>query len=208
VREYEQHLWVEGNNDFHFISGLCKRFSLKQNFEIKDLKGVEKLLKALNNRLAEDRGTLGIVIDADEQPQKRWKSVKDKLKSLGYDCPETPAESGTILSHALLPGVGIWMMPNNEAPGKLEDLVRQLIPEGDELVPKVNETLNELEVSNIARYASKDRSKAFIHTWLAWQDTPGKPMGQGISANYYQLDHPVSANLVNWMKELFGHPTS
>ena len=89
----------------------------------------------------EDR--LGIVVDADHSKatdpddgfQKRWVQLKDTLTNLGYtDVPTQPDRNGTIvgLNQDERPWVGVWMMPDNQSPGKLEDFVRCLVRSGDE----------------------------------------------------------------------------
>jgi hypothetical protein len=53
------------------------------------------------------------------------------------------------------------------------------------------------------RFNAATEPKAIIHTWLAWQEEPGKPLGTAITARY--LDPEVSEVdvLVSWLKRLF-----
>jgi hypothetical protein len=51
----------------------------------------------------------------------------------------------------------------------------------------------------------RDRtSKANIHTWLAWQEEPGKPMGQAITAKYLNPKSKQAELFVNWLRALFA----
>jgi hypothetical protein len=52
-------------------------------------------------------------------------------------------------------------------------------------------------------YRSTHRSKALIHTRLAWQKTPGRPMGQAITAQVLPPNKPPAARFVDWLKNLF-----
>jgi hypothetical protein len=55
-------------------------------------------------------------------------------------------------------------------------------PPGDTLHPKAEAILQELEQAGLNRYISIHHPKALIHTWLAWQEKPGMPTGQAITA--------------------------
>jgi len=46
-------------------------------------------------------------------------------------------------------------------------------------------------------------SKAVIHTWLAWQEKPGRPLGTAITARYLDPNVPQVDVLVSWLKKLF-----
>lgn len=200
-----QELWVEGSDDQHVIWGLCKKVGLKQTFEVKPQGNDRKILAGLKPRLVgvDQARTLGIVIDADNSASRRWKSIHDRLEQLGYDCPKNSNSQGLIVKDDRLPTGGVWIMPDNEASGKIENFLHEMILESDELKTLANATLDKIENDGIQRYRPVDRSKAFIHTWLAWQHKPGIPMGQGIGANYFDLTHPTSEAFISWLKNLF-----
>lgn len=95
-------------------------------------------------------------------------------------------------------------MPDNLLPGMLEDFVRFLVPDGDVLLSKAESVLAEIEQSQIHRYSLVHHPKALIHTWLAWQKIPGRPMGQSITARVLLHDTPVALSFVRWLQRLFG----
>lgn len=45
--------------------------------------------------------------------------------------------------------------------------------------------------------------KAHIHTWLAWQEEPGTPMGLAITKRYLNADAPYVQQLMDWISRLF-----
>lgn len=45
--------------------------------------------------------------------------------------------------------------------------------------------------------------KAEIHTWLAWQKEPGKPLGQAITARYLNPNAPDAQQLIAWIRRVF-----
>ena len=53
---------------------------------------------------------------------------------------------------------------------------------------KVAAILNEIETEQLNFYSLTHRQKAFVHTWLAWQENPGMPMGQEIAAKALSHD--------------------
>jgi len=211
-----QQLLVEGKNDRHVIWALCQQYQLPETFSVEvpqeegteeGAEGVEALLNGLPERLkAENLRTLGIVVDADRNLSGRWQSVKDKLSSIGYrDIPQSPPAEGWVCapSDPYLPRVGVWLMPNNQLPGMLEDFVAYLIPPGDTLYPKAEAILQELEQAGLNRYSLIHHPKALIHTWLAWQEKPAMPMGQAITAQVLSCDCPIALIFIEWLKHLF-----
>jgi hypothetical protein len=127
------------------------------------------------------------------------------LKEFGYsEISEKPVENGLILeSEDFLPKLGIWVMPNNKLLGKIEDFIRLLVAkEKENLWQIVEKSVNEIPNEH-KLFAEKDISKAQIHTFLAWQEEPGRPMGESITRRYFQPDAPDAQNFVNWLKRLF-----
>ena len=201
-------LIVEGKNDQHVIWALCLRHNLPDNFSVEVVPegGVDALLDGIPVRLkGSGIQTLGIVVDADVAAQSRWDAIMSRLRASDYtDLPHTPDPHGSIIMQQDKPTVGIWIMPNNTIPGILEDFVAQLIPQDDQLRPKVEHALTEIEASRIHRYPIVARPKAFIHTWLAWQETPGQPMGLAITANTLRHNNELALAFVAWLSKLFG----
>lgn len=102
----------------------------------------------------------------------------------------------------MLPIVGIWLMPENTLPGMLEDFLHFLVPAGDNLWTLAEEVIEAVERQE-QRFRPTYRSKAKMHTWLAWQEEPGKPLGQAITARYLKADAPHAQKLIAWMRNLF-----
>jgi hypothetical protein len=94
-------------------------------------------------------------------------------------------------------------MPNNQLPGMLEDFVAHLIPPDDGLRPKAELVLQEIEEMGINCYTLVQRPKALIHTWLAWQSTPGMPMGQAITARVLKENSVIAFLFREWLEFLF-----
>jgi hypothetical protein len=196
-------LLVEGQDDKHVVSKLLFSNILMDSYTVKDKEGIENLLKSLPVELrASDLKRLGLIVDADSPLRTRWDSVANVLKVLGYDTvPATPAIGGMILRETGKPAVGIWLMPDNRADGMLEDFVKLLIPEDDALLPIVKAALDSVP-SEQRRFAQAHYSKAFIHTWLAWQEEPGVKMGAAITRKYLREDSPIAGDFIAWVRAL------
>lgn len=220
VKSGPRQLLVEGPDDRHVIWALRDQYKIsEESFSVeipaspnslekenKDEGGKELLLKILPTTLKEPNlETLGIILDADEDLQASWESVKDKLMGFGYQSiPKYPPPEGWIYSQPEFPKIGVWLMPNNQLPGMLEDFVQYLIPENDLLFPKAEQIIQEIETENLHNYKPSYRAKALIYTWLAWQKKPGKPMGQSITARVLQADTAIAAKFVIWLNQLFN----
>ncbi|WP_317619171.1 DUF3226 domain-containing protein [Laspinema olomoucense] len=96
--------------------------------------------------------------------------------------------------------VGVWVMPNNQLPGMLKDFAAMFIPEDDNLRPKAEDILREVEEGRLNRYGKIHRAKALIHTWLAWQETPGMPMAQAITARVLQKESAIAQVFAAWLQ--------
>lgn len=202
-------LLVEGNDDQHVVWALCEKHNIPESFDVIDCESVENVLKAFGVRLkiVDNNQRIGIVVDADVNLKSRWDSIVSILKKTGkYDCAtiELP-QDGLILepTDTTYPKIGIWLMPDNNQNGMLEDFMTALATPDDVLMKKSEDVLTELETEGIQKYKPVHRSKAKIHTYLAWQDVPGRPMGQAITANILNADSELAVKFANWLKELF-----
>ena len=200
-------LLVEGPDDEHVVKHICGNRGIAP-LEVKPHGGVENLLESIPVRLkaSEDGDIVGVVIDADSDVNARWRSLRDRLVKAGYqDVPADPTQDGTILGppdRTLLPRVGIWIMPNNKTNGILEDFLRFLIPQADALFGHVQSSVAAIPPA-VRRFSQPAETKAIIHTWLAWQKEPGKPLGTAITARFLDPQVPQVDGLVSWLNRLF-----
>jgi hypothetical protein len=210
-------LLLEGDDDvgvlFHLLSHYEVPISQRGQSEegkvsIKDGKGINRLLETLQILLKPqdmdiEWERIGIVIDADTNLAGRWQSVRDLLLRSGYtNVPLTPDAAGTIIYQEDRPVIGIWLMPDNTLSGMLEHFVRFLIPDGDALWARAEECISNIP-EHERRFSNGDFIKAHIHTWLAWQEEPGKPMGQAITKRYLDADALHAQSLMFWLRRLF-----
>jgi hypothetical protein len=146
---------------------------------------------------------VGVVIDADVTLAVRWNAVQTTLRRAGFsEIPNEPEETGTIIIEADLPVVGVWLMPDNRLPGMLEDFVAYLVPPGNSLFLRANDVVDAIPQDEL-RFTAAHRSKAVLHTWLAWQADPGTPMGLAITKKYFNAAASETTSFLGWIQRLF-----
>jgi len=199
-----QKLLVEGNDDLHVFFNIFVKHHVVKSFDVSDETGIDNLYKSLPVHLKTDISTLGVVVDADVDNDKKWRKLVSVFTKHGYSLPQSPEPTGTIVTKDNSPTIGIWIMPNNTDSGMLEDFVKYLVPCDDDLMPRVGDILDSIEADGLNKYKLIHRTKAEIHTWLAWQDAPGTPMGLAIKKTYLDANHDLCVHFVKWVNDLFN----
>jgi hypothetical protein len=199
-------LLVEGQDDLHVVCHLLEHHDFKPVFRVREEQGYETLLKGLPIRLkpGSDLERLGVVVDADVEALKRWRSIRGVLERSGYtDLPAEPDPAGTVVDHEYLPRVGVWIMPDNVGPGILEDYLGFLVPAGDSLIERVRQAVDGIPVAE-RLFIEAHYSKALIHTWLAWQEDPGTPLGLAIKKRYFNAEARHASIFLAWLTRVFS----
>lgn len=200
-------LYVEGINDLHVVANICNEYDIV-DFNIKELGGDGKLLgdvpAVVKSELAY-ADAVGIVIDADTSLADRWKSISSRLEQVGYeDFPPLPEAGGLVMGPRAdlhLPAMGVWIMPNNQDDGALEDFLASLVPQGNEDWGHAEACVSAL---GSRRFSPSDRKKAVLYTWLAWRETPGQPYGTAIGSRSFDVSAEPAVRFARWLQQLFG----
>ncbi|HYN77366.1 MAG TPA: DUF3226 domain-containing protein [Lamprocystis sp. (in: g-proteobacteria)] len=167
-----------------------------------DAKGDTLAMEALPLAVRSYR-RVGIVLDADFAPERRWQSICDRLSGEGFTMPGQPDPVGTVVERSDGKRLGIWLMPNNQSRGRLEDFLALLVPPGDPCWDWAGESTTQARKRG-AGFAEPDYIKARIHTWLAWQEEPALPFGTAIRAATFAHDAEAARGFVAWMERLFA----
>jgi hypothetical protein len=197
-------LWVEGKDDSAVTQSLCEAHQVPEDFRVETKTGVDEILDTFFAQLrSPETERFGLVVDANGNAQARWDSIRGTLAAEGY--PEIPdrlhAEGMVVPGTPHRPVFGAWIMPDNGSPGALEDFAAQLVPADDALWPRAGEAVDSIPADD-RRFPAVRRSKAHMHTWLAWQESPGSPMGQAIGKGDLRADAPAAQRFVNWLRRL------
>lgn len=212
-----QALIVEGNDGI-FLSNLCKerglappvgyetpkKFMDERAGFIKQAGGLENVLHTFRQTLnSTSFRQIGIIMDAnDAGPLFRCQRIEEIIKKRypGWQGSCIPSPKGTIIKESNLPVIGVWIMPDNQNNGYLEHFVADLIPEGDALWDHAQMVVAQLPEK---RFSGVREQKALLHTWLAWQETPGLPFGTALSSGILTPESLLADRFIEWFKEVF-----
>ncbi len=203
---------VEGSDDKHSLGHLLACHGVTYDWDkglppfpaIEVADGIEELLAGITAAVRSAALTsVGFVLDADISLSNRWQAVCDRLREVGMAPPDDPPAEGYIgVAEDYKATVGVWLMPDNQREGKLEDFLCNLIAEGDALIGHAGDaTAKATEID--MRFADGDAPKAVLHTWLAWQQAPGCPYGTAMRARYFDHDAEVAQRFVDWFRRLY-----
>ena len=203
-------LLVEGTDDEHVVKHICGNHGISPVLEIKPHGSVEYLIASIRATIesADDVGdTVGILVDADQNLPRRWRAVRAQLTAAGYrDLPAVPDRAGVIIeppADTLLPRAGVWIMPDNQNTGYLENFLRSMVPADQQALFKHAETSVAGIPAAALLFEQVDEPKALIHTWLAWQREPGRPFGTAITAGFLNPNVAESETFAAWLRNLF-----
>jgi hypothetical protein len=216
-QEPKLRLLVEGQDDLFAIAHLLeKRFAHGKSkvdakkdtpgkLHIKPYGGVEDLLAAGAIEVAaKTYERLGIVLDANGNPLSRWKSVSDRLASVGVVLPSAPERGGTVVAGVDAGWrVGVWLMPDNASHGALEEFLLPLMPPGDVLWSVAQTSTAGAEAPD-RRFGANDGLKARLRCWLAWQKDPGAGVGPALASGVLDAQHVAAEPFTKWCEGVFG----
>jgi len=224
-------LWVEGRDDQYVMQNLLKHHAIAclipdrrtdtptddSTISIEQQQGFDNLRKTLWRKIRgnEDLERVGIIVDADDPTnpsvniRNRWQSIKGVLHRFdAVVLPDDPSPDGTIGSLEREDGttlvVGIWIMPNNQLPGTLEDFIKFLVPaDRTSLWNRAEHCVDEIPPDE-RLFRPIDQQKVYLATWLAWQKRPGIPLGAAINQRYLDAKAPQAHKLIDWIRTLFA----
>ena len=190
-------LLVEGPDDEHVVKHLCDRSGLPCNFSIVQKGGFSDLSRSIPVELvAPSRLALGVVVDANDDPAARWQAVRDRCERRGIALPSHPDPEGVVVEGP--PRVGVWLMPDNQNSGQLEDLVAAMIPAEDVVWSLAQDFVDRIPESERPR----PEVKAQVHAWLAAR-AAARPMGSAIRTGHLDASSPAAISFVSWLERLF-----
>lgn len=213
-------LLVEGKFDKYVIGELLRQtpnevgevdiepFRKKDDDGLKpDEEGISILLKSLpvTIKATAPNHILGIIVDADIHELGRWQRIKQILVDAGYENIPATFPTGLILpTNDVLPRLGVWIMPDNQEEGIIENFIRQLIHDEDKLQPEIDTALDLIRDKGLQLFTEVHRPKAFIRTWLAWQEKPEMSFGVAVSKKVLTTNADLCLRFVGWLNRLFN----
>ena len=204
--QFTRVLLVEGQDDKHVVEHLYrKRFESAPPFEVLDKHGYQPLCDAIGPVLkAPDREVVGVIVDANDDLRSRWAAITDRLRRA---CPDIeigdPSPEGTIAGNG--PRVGLWLWPDNESSGEIEDFVAGMIPGDDPIWPLSRRYIEGIPVGQ-RPFSEGKTARAEIHAWLAVRKEPRR-MGAAFRTGDLKVDGPLATRFASWLENLFRNQT-
>lgn len=205
-------LLVEGAKDRRVIPELAEScgvaWSKPHPVDIKDLDGIENLLKPgyIETELkVPKRVALGVLIDGDTDPTARWRRVRDRFRAVAPAVPDDLPEGGLVVGQPSGPRLGAWVMPDNRLEGTLETFLAHLVP--DHATSPLwayaeGESIDRARQHG-ATWKDVQRSKAAMHSWLAWHDEPGRQLHEALKHRLLKPGSPIVDRFMAWFRALF-----
>lgn len=197
-------LLVEGQDDVHVVGHLWRqRHRSGSPFDIQDKEGIDNLLEAIGLEVkAPGRVAVGIVADANDDPNARWAAVSNRLRgvNVGIEMPDAPSPNGAIMGG--VPRVGVWLMPDNRRPGELENFAQEMVPDDDPVWPLARGYVRDIP-QEARKFSPNKTSRAELHAWLAMREEPGF-MGSAIGRGDLKTDGELCSAFLAWLERLFG----
>ena len=197
-------LLVEGKDDEHFVCHLNAKLNLNLPLNILTRTGIEDVLKVISTEIkVSGRKAVGIIVDANDNLDDRWKKISEILNAVNIDTPSSPPIDGTIIeSKNRNPRIGIWLMPDNKSSGELEDFVIQMIPDDDDIWPLAQIYINSIPKTS-RKFKRQKRRRAELYAWLAARKIPSR-IGWTISSGDLNVDGKLTQSFVYWLVKLFN----
>lgn len=92
-------------------------------------------------------------------------------------------------------------MPNNENNGMIEDFILDLIP--SERFDYTKNVVEQAQKADMTTFKDSHKSKAVIHTYLAWQHEPGNQISIAIKKATIDTKNDLAKDFIDWLNKLF-----
>lgn len=211
-------LLVEGYADRDFFEQVCKLFNLNPLVQVatsKDFQGIrntkEDVFKLLPNLLkqieAGEIERLAVVVDADKSEHgSGYEKTINKVSEIAAKHDFTLAVNqvnGLNFNHdGGLADFGLWIMPNNQDEGMLENFIKQCVKADEQ--PLFNHAVQAIQnIPEPKKFKQHHDTKAEIATWLAWQKLLGHGLHYAVSDDLLDTNNALFLGLEQWLKKIF-----
>ena len=140
--------------------------------------------------------SLGIIRDADTNFASTFQSVQSALINSSLPVPNQPLIP--IISQRSVNRVDVFIMPNNQDPGCLEDLLLQSVLQNQEIIC-VSDFFTCLDSYQIT---PRQISKAKVQTFLSAQRECGISLGVAAMRGYWPFNNQSFSNLQLFLQNL------
>jgi len=203
-------LIVEGKDELRVLPELLELAGIPwpkgaEPVKIEEQDGVENILAPafIETTLKASAVTMvGIVVDANGDPVARWEQLRARLAAIYPGFPSELPPTGVIHAVTDKPRIGAWLMPDNVRSGMLETLLLALRAGDPALHDHACAATSQARALG-APFRDSHREKAELHSWLAWQDPPGRQLHDAVRGRALPPTSPATDAFVAWFRQLF-----
>lgn len=200
---------VEGHAEEGLVKVLLRNSTCPASqISIKCLEGINNLDLALRQLVSEPEWqmlhSVTIVLDADDDPQKRLEDVWQRLK--------TQLSCSTLeIAHAKQKGIilyrgtryAVWLNPGPGQPGKIEDLVLKTVD--PDCVAYIQRIWRKTSPRDCVGPPS---AKALVAVWIACRANKGLGLGTAFERGLIDVGHDAFEPLTNLIRDQLAHKKS
>lgn len=196
-------LLLEGSDDCNIIDKFCEDNAIETNFGFCHCGCDNRVLSKLNALLksSEEFEVIGIILDADNNVDARYQKIKDRVKDF-YKLPQSMPKNGLVHIQKTQPKLGIWIMPNNQDKGALEEFYLKLATGID--THFISEIIKQAKDKSLTSFKPQHENKAIMHTYFAWQDKPNTPLYSAINQIALNNNKGIAKAFKGWLIKLFS----
>lgn len=199
-------LLVEGRDEVNLFERFVQHCldDDAQSVQVLEVGGKDQFRRRLTLIVADARTrptlrAIGVVRDADDSAQNTFQSVRDGIRSVGYEPPGAHAE----FSNAV-PSIGVFIVPDGSRGGAIETLCRNSV-QTEGAANCVDEYLACLTRHGALR--SRNEDKTFTHAYLAALEDPTARVGEGALQGVWDFRSPAFADLSRFIQALASKGT-
>jgi hypothetical protein len=146
---------------------------------------------------------LGIFRDADASAQSAHQSVRDRLQRLMLPRPHRSGEliTDTCEFDGIVRTVGIFIVPDGQSAGELEDLCLRAIA-ADPALDCARDFLECVRTHAGIACRQQDQSKAWLNSWLASRPNPSLRIGQAVATRDLRPDSRAFDDVKRFLTDL------
>lgn len=199
----KQLLLVEGKDECHFFEALLKHEQIN-GVQWVDIGGKDKFPQEfpllVNMENFNTILSIGLVRDAEtNQAESAFQSLCSTLRTHHLPVPST-----LNVLHSGPPKVGIFIMPDNQGTGMLENLCLKTL-ENQDIEQCLRSYLSCISASRISldEQAKFNEPKAKVQAYLAARVPIVNSLGLGAKAGYWNFAHPGFDEIKKFLHTLF-----
>lgn len=195
--EKPKQLLVEGRDEEFLFNALLEYLKIA-DVQVQNYRGKSRFKNFLSGFVVvpgfDNVQSMGIVRDADDSAETAFQSICGSLSGSGLLAPHQMLESvpGT-------PTIRVFIMPDNDQPGALEDLCLTAW-ENDPVMECVLDFMQ--CATTYASNPPNNIAKARIHAFLASREDPELRLGEAAQRRYLPWDVPAFNQLIGFLQSL------